>query len=106
MDSRSVRAAHRVPGSVDIPLDCAREARNDRPPHRAGDLLDRIKIARARDREACLNDIDTECIERVGDFELFRLVHAEPGGLLAIAERGVEDADRTNSVHWLISSLP
>ena len=59
----------------------------------AADLLDALEVARARDGEACLDDIDVHADELPRDDELLLGVHACAGRLLAVSERGVEDVD-------------
>ncbi len=51
------------------------------------------KSPRRSDGEAGFDDVDAEIDQGLGDLELFAEVHAAAGGLLAVAERGVEDDD-------------
>ena len=57
----------------------------------AGDGLHRLEVAGRGDREAGLDDVHAEVAEGVGDLELLGEVHAGAGGLLAVAQGGVED---------------
>ena len=81
------------PGRVDVGLVGAREAADHRPLDRARDRLDRLEVARRGDREAGLDHVDAEARELLGDLDLLLRVERDPGGLLAVAERRVEDVD-------------
>ena len=47
------------------------------------------------DREAGLDDVDAHGVEEVGDLQLLLEGHGGAGALLAVAQRGVEDEDRS-----------
>ena len=59
----------------------------------AGDGADGFEVAVGGDGEAGLEDVDAEGGELVGHAELFVVVHGAAGGLLAVAEGGVEEDD-------------
>ena len=65
---------------------------DDGPVDLAGDRLDGLEVARRGDREAGLDDVDAEARELVRDLDLLLRVQRDPGGLLAVAQRGVEDS--------------
>src|SRR5262249_43898603 len=65
-----------------------------RAPQLAGDRAHRLEVALARDREPRLDHVDAEALELARERELLGEVHAAPGRLLAVAQRGVEDPDR------------
>ena len=67
-----------------------------------GNRADRFEVARRSDREAGFDDVDAQVDQRLGDFHLLGHVHAAAGRLLAVAQRGVEDADLSGSGHWVI----
>ena len=58
-----------------------------------GDFADGLEIAGRGDREAGLDDIDAQIDQGLSDLHFLGEVHARAGRLLAVAERGVEDAD-------------
>ena len=58
-----------------------------------GDRLDRREVAGRGDREAGLDDVDTQPRELVGDLQLLLDVERDARRLLAVAQRRVEDVD-------------
>ena len=66
------------------------------------DLLDALEIALARDREACLDDVDAHLVEQLGDFELLLEGHGGAGALLAVAQGGVENDDTPRFVGFVL----
>ena len=58
-----------------------------------GDLADRLEIAVGSDRKAGFDHVDAHFLEDAGDTQLLVDVHGCAGGLLAIAQRGVEYCD-------------
>ena len=93
VDAGPRRAREGGPGAIDVGRNGAGQARDDRPPHGAGDGAHRLEIAVGGDREPGLDDVDAQPIELQREMQFFRGRHAEAWGLLAIAERGVEDVD-------------
>ena len=65
----------------------------------AGDRLDRLEVAGRGDREAGLDHVDAEARELLGDLDLLLRVERDPGGLLAVAQRRVEDVDAVGVVY-------
>src|SRR5262249_2617954 len=78
-------------GPVDVLGVAAGQAADDRPLHLPSDGLDGLEIAGGGDWEAGLDHVHAEVLQRVGHLQLFAQVHAGPGRLLAVAQRGVED---------------
>lgn len=62
-------------------------------PDLAGDRPDRFKVIAGGGGEAGLDDVDAKAGELAGDVELLLGGHGGAGGLLAVAEGGVKDAD-------------
>ena len=105
VDPRSLGVAYRVGGTLDVGGLSPREPGDDRSVHLAGDRLDRLEVARRRDREAGLDDVDAQTRQLVRDLELLGRVQRDPGRLLAVAQGGVEDDDPVG-VHGLLLCLP
>ena len=57
-----------------------------------------LEVALARDREARLDHVDAEPLELARERELLVQVHAAARRLLAVAQRGVEDAEQLSSL--------
>ena len=93
VDPRARRVLDRAPGGVDVRLVGARQPADHRALDVAGDLLDRLEVAGRGDREARLDHVDAEPCELLGDLDLLLRVERDPGRLLAVAQRGVEDLD-------------
>ena len=86
-------------GSIDVRIVAAGQDTDLGAAHRLGDLANRLEVARRGDRESRLDHVHPQIHQRLGDLELFGQVHAGAGRLLAVAERGVEDRDRSWSGH-------
>ena len=71
----------------------ARQAGDDRTADLGGDLADRFGVGRRGDRKAGLDDVHAERIELTGELQLLGRPEREPGRLLAVAQRRVEDSD-------------
>ena len=93
VDSRLLGVADGFPGPVDVGLAAAGQSADDRAADVAGDLAHGLEIAGRGDGKAGLDHVDAQLDQRLGDFHFFGQVHARPGRLLAVAERGVEDDD-------------
>jgi hypothetical protein len=91
VDARALRVLDRVPGRIDVLHRGAGEAADDRAVYLARDRLDRLEVAGRGDREAGLDDVGAETGELVRDLDLLVAVERDPWGLLAVAQRGVED---------------
>lgn len=93
MDARMGGVLERFPRAVDVLLIAAGKPADADAADEFGDFANRLKIAGRGDRKAGFDHIDADVDEGLGDFELFAQVHARARGLLAVAERGVEDDD-------------
>ena len=93
MEPAPLGPAQRLAGQVDVPLGAARQRGDDRPPHLGGDLAHAAVVALRRGREAGFDDVHAERVELAGEAELLLGGEAVAGGLLAVAQRGVEDQD-------------
>ena len=89
--ARALGVLDRVPGGVDVLEAGAREPADDRSVHLASYGLDGFEVARRGDREAGLDDVHAQARELLGDLQLLLLVERDPGRLLAVAQRRVED---------------
>ena len=93
MNAPALRVAHGITGAVDVGVDGAREPGNGRILDALGDRAHRLEIALRGNGKARLDDVDAHGVEAVGDLELLLEGHGRAGALLAVAQRGVEDAD-------------
>ena len=59
----------------------------------AGDLADRVGVSLAGDRETGFDDVDAKGGKLMSHSKLFFIVHGAAGGLLAVAEGGIEEDD-------------
>ena len=71
----------------------------DRTLHGARDRLDGLEVAGRGDREPRLDHVDAKARELLGDLDLLVDVERDPGRLLAVAQRGVEDVDPLGLVY-------
>ena len=78
---------------VDVFLASAREADHGRPGDGLGDSMHRLEVAVRRSGEPALDDIDVQALELARDRDFLLDVHGAARRLLAVAQRGVEDAD-------------
>jgi|GEM_PF-5776136 len=65
----------------------------------SGDGEDGLEVSVGGDREAGFEDVDAEVGDFVSHAELFGVVHGAAGGLLAVAEGGVEEDDVVVGCH-------
>jgi hypothetical protein len=93
VDALALRGLERFGGTVDVTLCGTGEAADDTSADTLRDLVDGAEIALGGDREAGLDHVDAHAFQHLGDADLLFHVHRAAGGLLAIAERGVEDDD-------------
>ena len=93
VDARPLGRLERARRFLDVLRPAAGQRRDHRAPHLGRNLPRRFGIGRRRDREAGLDDVDAERVERPGQRQLGGHVHREAGRLLAVAERRVEDDD-------------
>ena len=96
MDAGAFGVADRLPRAVDVLEPRAREAGDDRAPHRLGDRLDGLEVTVGGDREAGFDDVDPEAGELLGDLQLFGDVERDAGRLLAVSQCRVEDLHRVH----------
>src|SRR5436190_1941486 len=103
VNSRSARVASIGENSTSSTSDfaCARQPGDDRALHLTGDRLDRLEVARARDREARLDHVDAQPGQLLRDLELLLGVQRDARRLLAVAQRRVKDL---YSVHRFLSA--
>jgi hypothetical protein len=80
-------------GGLDVLALAAGEGGDDGATYFAGDGADGGGVAVGGDGEAGLEDVDAERGELVGHAEFFGVVHGAAGGLLAVAQGGVEEED-------------
>src|ERR1043166_2535425 len=83
----------RLAREIDVLVGAARQRRQHRTTHLLRDLLHTAVIAGRGRREAGLDDVDVERIELTRHLHLFLGGHGVAGGLLPVAQRGVEDDD-------------
>ena len=102
VNPRAARVPDGFPRGVDVLPVAPREAADDghvavlpdgRVPDLDGDGAHGVEVVGGGCREAGLDDVDAEAGELAGHDELLGAGHGGAGGLLAVAERGVEDAD-------------
>ena len=98
VDSRPLGVAHGFPGAVDVLIAAAGQAADHRPANATGRSPHRLEVAGRGDGKAGLDHVDAQFDQRLGDLHFLRQVHARPGRLLAVAERGVENDD---SSRWV-----
>ena len=79
-------------GPVDVAGDHPGQGCYDRTADARGDLPDGLELALRRDGKARLDDVDLEAGQLLRDLDLLGPGERDPGGLLAVAERGIEDA--------------
>ena len=85
MDPGPLGGLQSLPGRVYVLGHRPGEARHRAAADLARDLAHRGQVARARDREARLDDVDAELLKLAGHLELFPQVHATARSLLAVS---------------------
>ena len=90
MRARAAGSMVRAAASMSSRLQRASEAMMG-PRTFAGDGADGFGVAFGGDGEAGFEDVDAEGGDLVGHAELFVVVHGAAGGLLAVAQGGVEE---------------
>src|SRR5581483_5795248 len=78
--------------ALDVPGGHAGERRDHGPANARRDLAHRLELTLARDGKARLQYVDAETGQLLRDLHLLGLRERDAGGLLAVAERRVEDA--------------
>ena len=86
----ALRVTHRIPGPVHV-LEAVRERRRSWARGPSWRSPRPLEVAVAGDREAGLDDVDTEARELLRDLELLAHVQRDAGRLLAVAQGGIED---------------
>ena len=86
-------ALDRLPRLLDVLRVATRQAGDAGVADLARDGGDRFEIAGGGCREAGLDDVDPELVERTRDTQFLAERHAASGRLLTVAERRVENAD-------------
>ncbi len=86
-------AGHGLPGPLDVPGKGAAERGDDRLAALAGHGLHGGEVIFGGHGEAGLDDIHAQGLQLACHQQLLVQVHAAAGGLLSIAEGGVEDGD-------------
>ncbi len=99
MDAAALGWFERPCRLVDVCRPATRERRDHRPVHFTRHLPGGFRVGGRRDRKSRLDDVHSECLERPGHGELRRYIHRETGGLLTVAQRGVEDDDASGFTH-------
>ena len=84
---------HGVPGGVNVPLGAPGQACHHGLADSGGDGLHAFVVHGRGDGKTRLDDIHPQLFQLPGHFDLFRQVHAAPGGLLAVPEGGVKNFD-------------
>ena len=93
VDARARGAGHRLGGGVDVAGHAAGKAADAGVSHLARHGVDGAELVGRRGGEAGLDDVDAHGGEALGDLELVTLGEKNPGGLLSVAQRRVEDGD-------------
>lgn len=92
VDARAPGALERARGAVDVAVLAARERAHRGAAQRARDARDRGEIVGRGRGEARFEHVHAQRFQRLRQAQLGRRVHREARRLLAIAQRGVEDA--------------
>src|SRR5581483_4206785 len=92
VDAPALGALEGLGRALDVAGGHAGERRDHGPAHARRDLANRLELALARDGKARLQHVDAETGELLRDLDLLGLREGDAGGLLAVAERRIEDA--------------
>ena len=106
VDAGPLRHAQCLPRPVDVGVVAAGQPADDRPADAGGNLADTGKVARRGDRKSRFNHIHAELHQRLRHLHFFGEVHARAWRLFAIAQRGVENADRAEALHGRLPGRP
>jgi hypothetical protein len=100
VDARVLGLFEGFPRAVDVLVAAAGEAANaGAVAEFACDGADGLEVAGGGDGESGLDDVDAEFDQRRGHLQLLGGVHAAAGGLLPVAESGVENDDMVGGGH-------
>jgi hypothetical protein len=106
VDAVDRRGFDRAGRGFNVVAPAARERGDARSANFFGDGPDRFEIARRRDGEARLEDVDAERRELVRHAQLLTMMHGASGALLAVAERGVKEDDVIRVGHGICVHKP
>jgi hypothetical protein len=87
------RRPDRLAREIDVPVVAPRQGRDHGPAHFGGDLPHAAVVALGGRGEPRLDDVHAERVELPGESELLLGGETVAGGLLAVAQGGVEDED-------------
>ena len=93
MDARVCGVLHGVPGAIDILVSGAGKRGHGAVLHGPGDFGNGFNVAGGGDGEAGLDYVHLQAFQALGNLQLFFQVHAAAGGLLTIAQGGIENLD-------------
>src|SRR5580658_699096 len=93
MDAWTGSVLQSLPRALDVRPAGARQSRNDGAADLRGDRPHRFEVAVGSDGESRLDHVHTQAVELMSQTQLFRLVHAAAGRLLAVAKRSVENCN-------------
>ena len=82
---------NRPGGLLEVGAVAASQARDHRPADLGGDAAHRLGIGGRGDREAGLDDVDTEGVELTGELQLLGRAQRKAGRLFAVTQRRVEN---------------
>ena len=92
--------------AVDILLHGAGQSADGRPCDGLADFYHTIEVARARDGEACLDDIYAKCLKLLGNLNFLYRIELTAGHLLAVPQSRVEDEQFVTHIFRLIENFP
>ena len=102
MRVRPARVGECLDGRVEILRSRSCERRDRRLRHRGTDGADALEVTGRGEREARLDHVDAEALERQRDLHLLVGRERDARGLLTVPERGVEDRDPASVLHVLL----
>jgi hypothetical protein len=91
---------------LDVLAARARERRDGRPADGGRDCANALEISRRCPGEACLDDVDAESLELLGDLCLLMRLQRYAGRLLPVAQRRIENLDPAGHEHFLLRGAP
>ena len=91
VDAGAGGALDGVPGGVYVAGDGAGEGADDGAIYFVGDALDGLEVAGGAGGEAGFDDVHLQAGQLAGDLHLFVNGHADAGGLLAVAQGGIQE---------------
>ena len=91
VDARPGGVLDRIPAGVDVSRHRPCQPGDDGTAHLLRDSGDGFEVAGGRSRKAGLDEVDTQPLQGLGDLQLLLDVEGDAGGLLAVAQGGIED---------------